>query len=148
MTSWGMADLFEHLCLRIEPEKVVPRLLGPITSNWSAIEQRLDDNLRSRICQVIEDDISGTITDSEARRAIATISGGGDHVAEERTAVADELVRSVSEFLDAHPETVKDAKNNPKAANSVIGHVMKTTKGKFQSKEIVEAVRKELEKRP
>jgi aspartyl-tRNA(Asn)/glutamyl-tRNA(Gln) amidotransferase subunit B len=54
----------------------------------------------------------------------------------------------VNEFLDAHPETVKDAKLNPKAANSVIGHVMKVTKGKFQSKEIVEAVRKELEKRP
>ena len=42
----------------------------------------------------------------------------------------------------------KDAKLTPKAANSVIGHVMKVPKGKFQSKEIVEAVRKELEKRP
>jgi aspartyl-tRNA(Asn)/glutamyl-tRNA(Gln) amidotransferase subunit B len=62
--------------------------------------------------------------------------------------VADELVISINEFLDAHPETIKDAKSNPKAANSVIGHVMKATKGKFQSKEIVEAVKKELEKRP
>jgi aspartyl-tRNA(Asn)/glutamyl-tRNA(Gln) amidotransferase subunit B len=148
ITSWGLADLFEHLCEKIEPEKVVPKLLGPITSNWNAIEQRLDDNMRAQICRVIEDDINGTITDSEARRAIATIAEGGDHVAEDRTVVEDELVRSVNEFLDAHPETVKDAKNNPKAANSVIGHVMKATQGKFQSKEIVEAVKKELEKRP
>jgi aspartyl-tRNA(Asn)/glutamyl-tRNA(Gln) amidotransferase subunit B len=147
-TSWGMADLFEHLCVRLEPERVVPKILGPITSNWSSIEQRLDDNMRSQICSVIEDDINGKITDSEARRSIAVIAEGGDHVIGEKVVVEDELVRSVNEFLDAHPETVKDAKANPKAANSVIGHVMKATKGKFQSKEIVEAVRKELEKRP
>ena len=147
ITSWGMADLFEHLCERIEPEKVVPKLLGPITSNWTAIEKRLDDSMRAQICRVIEDDINGTITDSEARRAIATIAEGGNHVTEERTVVADELVLSINEFLDAHPETIKDAKTNPKAANSVIGHVMKATKGRFQSREIVEAVKKELEKR-
>ena len=42
---------------------------------------------------------------------------------------------------------VKDYASNPKSANSVIGHVMKVAKGKYNSQEVVEAVKKEIEKR-
>jgi aspartyl-tRNA(Asn)/glutamyl-tRNA(Gln) amidotransferase subunit B len=50
-------------------------------------------------------------------------------------------------LVDHHPEVVKDFKGNEKAANFLIGQVMKETKGQYSSKLIAERMRKELEKR-
>jgi len=53
----------------------------------------------------------------------------------------------IVEYVEAHPEVLADYRKNPKAANMVIGHVMKESKGRHSSKEVVEEVKKELDKR-
>jgi aspartyl-tRNA(Asn)/glutamyl-tRNA(Gln) amidotransferase subunit B len=59
----------------------------------------------------------------------------------------DDLKKLISDFVDAHPEVLADYRKNPKAANTVIGHVMKESKGRHSSKEVVEEVKREMEKR-
>jgi aspartyl-tRNA(Asn)/glutamyl-tRNA(Gln) amidotransferase subunit B len=58
-----------------------------------------------------------------------------------------DLDRLIADYVDAHPEVLADYRKNSKAANTVIGHVMKESKGRYSSKEVVEEVRKELDKR-
>ena len=53
----------------------------------------------------------------------------------------------IAAFIDEHPQVLRDYSTNPRSANSVIGHVMKVAKGKYNSQEVVEAVKKEIEKR-
>ncbi len=52
-----------------------------------------------------------------------------------------------TQYLEAHPEVLEDCKKNPKAANRVIGHLMKETKGLYSSKDIVSCVEAEVRKR-
>jgi Asp-tRNA(Asn)/Glu-tRNA(Gln) amidotransferase B subunit len=87
------------------------------------------------------------ITDSEGRRRIGAIAAG-ECPADISCAVQDSLLESIiSQYLDENPQVVKDYTANPRSANSAIGHVMKVAQGKYNSKEVVEAVKKEIERR-
>ena len=73
--------------------------------------------------------------------------GEADHEDGPTCEPGSNLETLVDQFLDAHPEVLEDCKNNPKAANRVIGHVMKETKGHYSSKDIVSCVEAEVKKR-
>ena len=60
---------------------------------------------------------------------------------------ADDLGQIVARLVDSHPEVVKDYRTNPRAANFLIGQVMKETQGRYASQEVSGMIRKELEKR-
>lgn len=62
-------------------------------------------------------------------------------------AAEGDLKQLVARLVDSHPEVVKDYRTNPRAANFLIGQVMKETQGRYASKEVSDMIRKELEKR-
>ena len=147
LTSMALADILEALAKRVDPEFAMNWVLGPISANWSAIQPRLDQQVQADIVRVVGQVADREITDSEGRRRIGAIAAG-ECPEDISCAVADsELEAIISTFLDANPNVVKDYATNPKAANSAIGHVMKAAPGKYNSKEVVEAVKKEIEKR-
>lgn len=141
LTSLSLTDLFEELCRSVPTEKAVTWTMGPISSNWAVLQTHPD--IRSEITAIVRDDAEGRITDNEAKRRILTLAGVAQEEAQEGDA---DLGRLIADFVDAHPEVLADYRKNSKAANTVIGHVMKESKGRYSSKEVVEEVRKELDK--
>lgn len=144
LTSLTLTDLFEETCKKVPAEKAMQWLLGPINSNWDKFQAILPDK-RADIIEIIVADAEGRINDNEARLRLMALIGA----AEEAPTVEGglDIVGLVNGYLDQHPEVLKDYKGNPKAANSVIGYVMKETKGRYSSKEIVECVNNEIGKR-
>lgn len=141
LTSVTLTDLFEELCRHVPPERAVSWTTGPISGNWTVLQDRVK---WPEIVQIVKDDAEGRINDNEAKRRILSLAGVQQETAAEG---GDGLAKLISDFVDAHPEVLADYRKNPKAANTVIGHVMRETKGRYSSKEIVEEVRKEMEKR-
>jgi aspartyl-tRNA(Asn)/glutamyl-tRNA(Gln) amidotransferase subunit B len=141
LTSVTLTDLFEELCRHVPPEKAVSWTTGPISGNWSVLQDRAK---WPELVQIVKDDSDGRINDNEAKRRILSLAGVQQEVAAEG---GDDLAKLISDFVDAHQEVLADYRKNPKAANTVIGHVMKESKGRYSSKEVVEEVRKEMEKR-
>ncbi len=141
LTSVTLTDLFEELCRHVPPDKAVSWTTGPISGNWTMLQDRAK---WPEIVQIVKDDAEGRINDNEAKRRILSLAGVQQETAAEG---GDGLAKLISDFVDAHPEVLADYRKNPKAANTVIGHVMRETKGRYSSKEIVEEVRKEMEKR-
>ncbi len=141
LTSVSLTDLFEELCRHVPPERAVSWTTGPISGNWAVLQ---DQAKWPDLVQIVEDDAEGRITDNEAKRRILSLAGVRQETAAEG---GDDLAKLISDFVDAHPEVLADYRKNPKAANTVIGHVMKESKGRYSSKEVVEEVIKEMEKR-
>ncbi|MHC1681286.1 MAG: Asp-tRNA(Asn)/Glu-tRNA(Gln) amidotransferase subunit GatB [Methanomassiliicoccales archaeon] len=141
LTSVTLTDLFEELCRHVPPEKAVSWTTGPISGNWAVLQ---DPIKWPELVQIVKDDSEGRINDNEAKRRILSLAGVQQEAAVEG---GDDLTKLISDFVDAHPEVLADYRKNPKAANTVIGHVMKESKGRHSSKEVVEEVRKEMEKR-
>jgi len=147
LTSMPLADMFETLAQNVEPGIALAWTLGPISANWSSLLPRLDEQMRTDLASIITQVVNREITDSEARRRIGAIASG-ECPNDLSCAVEDELLGTIiSAYIDEHPQVVKDYSANPKSANSVIGHVMQVAKGKYNSQEVVEAVKKEIEKR-
>jgi len=147
LTSMAMADLFETLASHIEPEVAMNWTLGSISSNWTQLLPRMSEQVTNEIVEVVRSVVDRQMTDSEGRRRIGAIAAG-ECPTDISCAVQDEALGSlISEYLDGHPQVVKDYASNPKAANAVIGHVMKVAMGKYNSQEVVEATKKEIERR-
>jgi len=141
LTSVTLTDLFEELCRHVPPERAVSWTTGPISGNWAVLQ---DQAKWPEIVQIVKDDSDGRINDNEAKRRILSLAGVQQEAAVEG---GDDLSKMIADFVDAHPEVLADYRKNSKAANTVIGHVMKQSKGRYSSKEVVEEVRKEMEKR-
>lgn len=141
LTSGQLADLFEKLCEVVPAERALAWSSGVISANWTALK---NESLWNEIAIIVKDDYEDIITDSEAKRRILSLAGVHQEAAIEG---GDDLSKLISDFVDAHPEVLADYRKNPKAANTVIGHVMKESKGRYSSKEVVEEVRREMEKR-
>jgi aspartyl-tRNA(Asn)/glutamyl-tRNA(Gln) amidotransferase subunit B len=148
LTSMRLADLFEALCKEVTPEKALQWALGPINSNWAKFDQFILDGHCSDIVEIVKADASGKINDNETRRQLLCLIGIGDEtVLATCSDRSDDMISLIEQYLEMHPEVLKDCMTNPKALNSVIGHIMKETKGRYSSKEIVECVNKEIGKR-
>lgn len=86
------------------------------------------------------------MTDSEGRMRISALSSGQEAVAAPAEEAGD-LDVLIAQLVDEHPEVVRDYKGNERAANFLIGQVMKAMKGKYSSKVVAERMKRELEKR-
>jgi len=147
LTSMPLADMFELLAQNVDPEIALAWTLGPISANWSTLLPRIDDQMRRDLISIIVQIANREITDSEARRRIIAIASG-ECPTDRSCAVEDGMLDSIiAAYIDEHPQVLKDYSANPKSANSVIGHVMKVAKGRYNSQEVVDAVKKEIEKR-
>lgn len=147
LTSWKLADTFEVLASRFGRETATTWSLGPLASHWKELQERLGDRLEESIVPIIAEVHAGTITDSEARMRIDVLAGREAAPVASTAPTADDLGQIVARLVDSHPEVVKDYRTNPRAANFLIGQVMKETQGRYASQEVSGMIRKELEKR-
>ncbi|AGN25778.1 Asp-tRNA(Asn)/Glu-tRNA(Gln) amidotransferase subunit GatB [Candidatus Methanomassiliicoccus intestinalis] len=144
-TSWDLADIFEELAAKIGAEKAASWCLGALSSRWKGLQEKMSDELHETLLQIVIEAAEGKITDSDAKLRIEALSKGKEISSTDDVDVdVDSLITQIA---DEHPEVVEDYRTNPKAANFIIGRVMKETKGKFSSQEIAEKAKKELESR-
>jgi aspartyl-tRNA(Asn)/glutamyl-tRNA(Gln) amidotransferase subunit B len=147
LTSWSLTDMFERLCVASTKEGALTWTLGALSANWKALEPRLDEAMRSEIASTVAAVCRGEMTDAEGRMRISGLAGGEKESAEAPIVENVELDELVERLVEAHPEIVQDYQKNDRAANFLIGQVMKETKGRYSSKEVAEKMKKELEKR-
>ena len=146
LTDWELADMFESLALKVGGEAAMSWTMGAISSAWKDLKESINstrDGIIDIVCSVTRKEIS----DGEGRMRIMALSGGQEVGCgpDLDSADLDDLIVCL---VDKYPEAVKDfGKGNDKAANYLIGQVMKETRGQFPSKLIAEKMRKELEKR-
>jgi aspartyl-tRNA(Asn)/glutamyl-tRNA(Gln) amidotransferase subunit B len=67
--------------------------------------------------------------------------------AEDVAAVSADLDVLVGKAVDENPEVLEDYRKNEKAANRIIGSVMKQSGGKYSSADVVSAVKRVIESR-
>lgn len=143
LTSERLADLAEILFERVDPGTSLPWIMGPISSRLDVLEEEFD-SLSSKIVAIVSDFASGEITDLEAKRRV-------DSLLREETPMTGEidieLSQLINEIIDENPLIVDDFRQNEKAANFVIGKVMRRIQGKHSSSDVVEAVKHELRER-
>lgn len=145
LTDWTLADLFEVLAAKVGAEAAMSWTMGPLSSSWKDLKERAPE-LREDIIGIVTAVTSGKMTDSEGRMRISALSSGQEAAAAPAEDVGD-LDALIVQLVDEHPEVVRDYKGNERAANFLIGQVMKATKGKYSSKVVAERMKKELEKR-
>ena len=140
-TSMKMAELLEHIAKKVNAQKTLTWVTGPISSLWKVLEKDVDskkDGIRDIIVQYDK----GKINDIEcSMRLKALITGEDPEKIKKSGADLDTLIKKA---IENNPSVIDDYRKNEKAANRVIGEVMKATGGKYSSSDIVEATKRIL----
>ena len=144
-TSVGLAELFEEVAKEFGVADAIKWVGGPISANWRAMAERDEEIDLGRLKSFIRDFADGKITDTQCAIEIKSYMTGQDAAAAQEDSAGLETL--INEFLDKNPKIVTDYQKNDKAANQVIGYVMKQTGGKYSSSEVVEAAKKLIEAR-
>lgn len=142
-TSVGLAELFEEVAGRHGAQSAVRWVAGPVSSNWKSLESSHADV--SLVNGIIDRFESGEITDTECGIEIKCLMTGEDP--ESVKGASGDLDKIVDGYIDENPSVVSDYAKNEKAANKIIGLVMKSTGGNYSSSEVVEAVKRRIESR-
>ena len=142
-TSMGLAEMFERIAGEFDSAAAVKWVAGPISANWKAMESA--GRNAEDVIGIIRRFVSGEITDSECTMEIKCAMTGED--AESAGKAAGDLEEMINGFIDQNPGVVADYQKNDKAANKIIGQVMKATSGAYSSAEVVEAVKRLIEAR-
>ena len=142
-TSVGLAEAFERVAGELGTQAAVKWVAGPVSAGWKAMEAAGRDV--EPAIDAIRRFAAGEITDAECSMEIKCAMTGQS--AEAAAGAAEGLDAMVSEYLDANPGVVEDYRRNEKAANRVIGHVMRQSGGAHSSAEVLEAVRRGIESR-
>lgn len=141
-TDIRLAGFFEDLAAATDTETAKGFISGVISSHWKGFEPSkgsLDD-----ITSMIGRFAKGEITDVECNMRIRCIMTGDEDSCRICSEDLDEIVRRA---LDENPSVISDYAKNEKAANRIIGGVMKETGGTYSSAEIVSAVRRLISER-
>ncbi len=142
-TSPALAEIFEMIARELGAQAAVRWVAGPVAGSWRAMEAAGRDP--SGAVEAVRRYSRGEITDTECAAEVkSSMTGASQEASAEASAALDDVV---AEYLDGNPQVVESYSRNPKAANSVIGHVMKATGGAYSSAEVLDAVRKALEAR-
>ncbi|MDO5862079.1 MAG: Asp-tRNA(Asn)/Glu-tRNA(Gln) amidotransferase subunit GatB, partial [Thermoplasmata archaeon] len=142
-TSAGLAEAFEKVASELGTQVAVKWVVGPVSANWKAMEAGGRDVAPA--IDVIRRFARGEITDTECAMEIKCAMTGQS--AEAAKGASEDLDRIVSKYLDENPGVVDDYRKNEKAANRVIGFVMKQSGGAHSSAEVLEAVKRNIESR-
>ncbi len=143
-TSLDLAHLFETLAKETDTETARSWVSGTISSGWKAFESRGGGDV-SEVVDAVKKFRAGEITDTECGIRIKSFLTGTDAAALAED--SGDLYGMIEEYLDENPAIVADYSKNEKAANKVIGYVLKQTGGAYSSVEVVEAAKKLIEKR-
>jgi len=147
LTSSALTDLMEYLCSILPPKSIAPWITGPLSSSSRKVEERMSEDFCRKVSEIILKVHNGEITDIEGREALESLLEGKEVETLTPQTVSRSLDQIVKDVMDRHPDVVRDYLINEKAANFLIGQVMKETRGRHSSKEVVVAVKRELDRR-
>ena len=143
-TSMKLAELFERIAKATDVKTAVTWSTGTISANWKAFEadaaEKSDD-----LIAIISKFFKGEITDTQCNLELKALMTGVS--AEETAAVSADLDALIEKAIDDNPSVLNDYRKNEKAANRIIGTVMKQTGGQYSSADIVAATKRLIEKR-
>ena len=114
---------------------------GAISANW----KQFDLSKRDELIAIIADFHGGKMTDTECSIKVKALMTGRS--AEETAKATGDLDEMISKMLDENPQVIEDYRKNEKAANRIIGMVMKQTGGAYSSGDIVAATKRLIESR-
>ncbi|MCL2607555.1 MAG: Asp-tRNA(Asn)/Glu-tRNA(Gln) amidotransferase subunit GatB [Methanomassiliicoccaceae archaeon] len=141
-TSVKLAELFEHFARKTGKENALKWISGPISSNWRSLEKDADTK-KDGLTDIVVRFMNGEINDVECSMLLkAYITGEDLRSMEKNNADLDALIRKA---IAGNPSVVDDYRGNEKAGNSIIGTVMKETRGAYPSSDIVETTKKILD---
>ena len=140
-TSLDLAALFEEIAGETDVATAVTWTTGVIAANWKSF----DISRKDEILPIVKDLFEGRIKDTECGIRLKALMTGKS--VDSLSQAAGDLDKIIDGLVDANAHVVEDYRKNPKAANMIIGMVMKETKGAYSSSEIVEAVTRYIEKR-
>ena len=142
-TSVELASFFEDAAKQYGTENAVKWVGGPVTANWKTMTEA--GRSPGPVLDIIGRFAKGEITDTEAGIEIKSAMTGVDaKAAAQSSGDLDNLIKG---FLDENPGIVDDYRKNEKAANRVIGFVLKQTGGKYTSAEVVDAAKRLISER-
>ena len=142
-TSMRLAELFEHIAKRAGAQDALTWVTGTISSNWKLLEKDADTK-KDDIVNIVMRHKNGDINDVEcSMRLKALITGEDLKEAAKKHGDLDALIRKA---ISENPSVVDDYRKSEKAANRIIGAVMKASGGTYSSAEIVEATKRILDK--
>ncbi|MBQ8179564.1 MAG: Asp-tRNA(Asn)/Glu-tRNA(Gln) amidotransferase subunit GatB [Candidatus Methanomethylophilaceae archaeon] len=142
-TSVGLAEMFETVARDVDVPNAIKWVAGPISANWRSLESRGADT--ETLVGIIRRFASGEITDTECGMEIKCHMTGEDR--DSVQGASEGLDTLINQYLDENPAVVTDYQKNEKAANKVIGFVMKNSGGQYSSAEVVEATKRLIESR-
>ncbi|MDR0778436.1 MAG: Asp-tRNA(Asn)/Glu-tRNA(Gln) amidotransferase subunit GatB [Methanomassiliicoccaceae archaeon] len=140
-TSVSMAALFEHLARKISAKNALMWITGPISSGWKTLESQINekrDGITDIVIQYEKDEINRTEC---SMRLKAFIFGEDPENMKKNSADLDALIKKA---IDENPSVISDYKKSDKAANRIIGIVMKESGGSYSSSDVVEATKRIL----
>lgn len=140
-TSVGLAELFETVANRTDVQNAVKWVVGPVSANWKSLGDKDIQPIVDTICRFS----AGDITDTECGIEIKSYMTGED--ASAVMGAAADLDALIVKFLDENPGLIDDYRKNDKAANKVIGFVMKNSGGQYSSSDVVDATKRLIESR-
>lgn len=140
-TSLDLAALFERLVEATDAQTAITWTSGVISANWKQFDLSGSDELVS----IIRELHSGAIKDTECTLKIKALMTGAS--IEETAKATGDLDELISKLLDETPQVIDDYRKNEKAANRIIGSVMKQTGGAYSSSDIVSATKRLIESR-
>lgn len=140
-TSVGLAELFETVANRTDVQNAVKWVVGPVSANWKSLGEKDLQPIVDTICRFS----AGDITDTECGIEIKSYMTGED--ASAVMGAAADLDALIVKFLDENSGLIDDYRKNDKAANKVIGFVMKNSGGQYSSSDVVDATKRLIESR-
>ena len=143
-TSMGLADLFERLAKETDAATAMKWTSGAISASWRAYEQRGEDRA-DEIADIVKRFAEGSITDTQCNLELRSVMTGSS--AEGSAEVSADLEALIEKAIDDNPSVLNDYRKNEKAANRIIGAVMKQTGGAYSSADIVSATKRLIERR-
>jgi len=143
-TSMRLADVFETIVKATDVPTATTWVSGTITANWKVFEPNADEKM-DELVGIVREYHEGNITDTECNIRLKALVTG--RTVEEASAGCADLDALVKKVLDENPTVIDDYRKNEKAANRVIGIIMKQTGGQYSSSDIVDATKRLIEER-
>ena len=138
-TSVDLAQLFETVVSKTDVKTAITWVSGTISSNWKSFDTTKSNELIDIILEFKE----GKITDTECTLRLKSTMLGKDLT--EAIVETKDLDELIEKHLLANPNVIEDYKKNDKAANRIIGLVMRETGGKYSSSDVVSATKRIIE---
>jgi len=148
LDSKPLGELLEDISQRADPAKALRWISSVVKAEYYKHPEIYLESVKDEIERVISADASGKISDVVAKSAFRNIfETGSAGELTELEEIEGELENMIADILDSDPQLLDEIRKQPKAINSIVGRIIKQSKGKYDSKRVFSAVQEEVARR-